>query len=129
MKLVSALIVAVAIASPALKKWAAFQNQKAKSRGGANAEAAKHPKTFNPGTVNEKPPLCGVDLDLAAGDFATIVGSRRRQIHLFSAIAGSFMWIPAASSWTARTSPRCRAQAQPEHRPPVSGSSARHRPT
>ena len=34
MKLVSALIVAVAIASPALKKWAAFQHQKAKSRGG-----------------------------------------------------------------------------------------------
>ena len=26
-------------------------------------------KTFNPGTVNEKPALCGVDLDLAAGDF------------------------------------------------------------
>ena len=35
MKLVSALIVAVAIASPALKRYAAFQKQKAARRGGA----------------------------------------------------------------------------------------------
>lgn len=35
MKLVSALIVAVAIASPALKRYAAFQKQKATRRGGA----------------------------------------------------------------------------------------------
>ena len=35
MKLVSALIVAVAIASPALKRYAAFQKQKAQSRGGS----------------------------------------------------------------------------------------------
>lgn len=34
MKLVSALIVAVAIASPALKRYAAFQKQKARRRGG-----------------------------------------------------------------------------------------------
>ena len=49
-------------------------------------------KTFNPGTVNEKPALCGVDLDLAAGDFATIVGSNGAgKSTLFNAIAGSFM--------------------------------------
>lgn len=35
MKLVSALIVAIAIASPALKRYAAFQKQKAAHRGGA----------------------------------------------------------------------------------------------
>lgn len=35
MKLVSALIVAIAIASPALKKYASFQKQKAQRRGGA----------------------------------------------------------------------------------------------
>ena len=32
-------------------------------------------KTFNPGTVNEKCALNGVNLTLGAGDFATIVGS------------------------------------------------------
>jgi len=49
-------------------------------------------KTFNPGTVNEKPALCGVDLNLAAGDFATIVGSNGAgKSTLFNAIAGSFM--------------------------------------
>ena len=32
-------------------------------------------KTFNPGTVNEKCALNGVNLTLGAGDFVTIVGS------------------------------------------------------
>ena len=32
-------------------------------------------KTFNPGTVNEKQALSGLSLQLAAGDFVTIVGS------------------------------------------------------
>ena len=31
-------------------------------------------KTFNAGTVNEKPALCGVSLHLAKGDFATVIG-------------------------------------------------------
>ena len=49
-------------------------------------------KTFNPGTVNEKPALCGVDLDLAAGDFATIVGSNGAgKSTLFNAITGGFI--------------------------------------
>ena len=48
-------------------------------------------KTFNPGTVNEKVALQGVDLHLAQGDFATIVGSR----------------------WTVRTSPSCRISSAP----------------
>ena len=32
-------------------------------------------KTFNPGTVNEKKALNGIDLALEQGDFVTIVGS------------------------------------------------------
>ena len=32
-------------------------------------------KTFNPGTVNEKKALTGLNLSLKHGDFATIVGS------------------------------------------------------
>ncbi len=32
-------------------------------------------KTFNPGTVNEKKALCGVDLKLEEGDFVTVIGS------------------------------------------------------
>ena len=48
-------------------------------------------KTFNPGTVNEKKALEHVSLTLAAGDFATIVGSNGAgKSTLFNAIAGSF---------------------------------------
>ena len=31
-------------------------------------------KTFNPGTVNEKKALCGVNLTLNDGDFVTVIG-------------------------------------------------------
>lgn len=31
-------------------------------------------KTFNKGTINEKPALCGIDLHLYPGDFVTIIG-------------------------------------------------------
>lgn len=49
-------------------------------------------KTFNPGTVNEKKALTGVNLHLDAGDFATIVGSNGAgKSTLFNAIAGSFV--------------------------------------
>lgn len=48
-------------------------------------------KTFNPGTVNEKTALAGVDLDLADGDFATIVGSNGAgKSTMFNAITGAF---------------------------------------
>lgn len=48
-------------------------------------------KTFNPGTVNEKKALDSVNLDLADGDFATIVGSNGAgKSTLFNAITGSF---------------------------------------
>ena len=48
--------------------------------------------TFNPGTVNEKKALNGVDLSLAPGDFATIVGSNGAgKSTLFTAITGGFI--------------------------------------
>ncbi len=31
-------------------------------------------KTFNPGTINEKKALCGIDLHLDEGDFVTVIG-------------------------------------------------------
>ncbi|MBP3477632.1 MAG: ATP-binding cassette domain-containing protein [Lachnospiraceae bacterium] len=48
-------------------------------------------KTFNPGTVNEKKALDQVNLELADGDFATIVGSNGAgKSTLFNAITGAF---------------------------------------
>ena len=48
-------------------------------------------KTFNPGTVNEKKVLIDLSLDLAPGDFATIIGSNGAgKSTLFNAISGSF---------------------------------------
>ena len=48
-------------------------------------------KTFNPGTVNEKCALDGVNLTLKKGDFATIIGSNGAgKSTLFNAITGSF---------------------------------------
>ena len=49
-------------------------------------------KTFNPGTVNEKKALNGIDLHLNSGDFVTILGSNGAgKSTLFGAIAGSFV--------------------------------------
>ena len=49
-------------------------------------------KVFNPGTVNEKKALSGVNLHLEEGDFATIVGSNGAgKSTLFNAIAGEFI--------------------------------------
>lgn len=49
-------------------------------------------KTFNPGTVNEKKALDGIDLHLSRGDFVTILGSNGAgKSTLFGAIAGSFV--------------------------------------
>lgn len=48
-------------------------------------------KTFNKGTINEKTALQHVSLDLADGDFATIVGSNGAgKSTLFNAITGAF---------------------------------------
>lgn len=48
-------------------------------------------KTFHPGTVNEKTALRKVSLEMADGDFATIVGSNGAgKSTLFNAITGAF---------------------------------------
>ena len=36
-------------------------------------------KTFNPGTINEKVALNGVDLHLNEGDFVTVIGRKVRK--------------------------------------------------
>ena len=38
-------------------------------------------KTFNPGTINEKVALNGVNLNLNPGDFVTIIGGNGAGIH------------------------------------------------
>ena len=49
-------------------------------------------KTFNPGTVNEKTALTGVNLELKSGDFATIIGSNGAgKSTLFNAVCGDFL--------------------------------------
>ena len=48
-------------------------------------------KTFNKGTVNEKPALTGVDLHLAPGDFVTVIGGNGAgKSTLLNSIAGVF---------------------------------------
>lgn len=94
LKLISAVIVALAIAAPAL-------NAKAVSAAAAPTPRREVPamldlknisKTFNPGTVNEKVALENVNLHLDDGDFATIVGSNGAgKSTLFNAIAGEFI--------------------------------------
>ena len=59
LKLFSAIVVAVFLAIPYLKS----------TRKGNNIK-----KTFNPGTINEKVALNGVNLSLEEGDFVTVIG-------------------------------------------------------
>ena len=50
-------------------------------------------KTFNPGTVNAKTALCGLDLTLKDGDFVTVIGGNGAgKSTLLNAIAG--VWKP-----------------------------------
>ena len=92
LKLVSAIIVAVAIAFPYLKKQMNFYRQKRAAKA-QNAMLVMRDvsKTFNPGTVNEKCALKNLNLTLKQGDFATIVGSNGAgKSTLFNAITGAF---------------------------------------
>ena len=46
-------------------------------------------KTFNPGTVNEKKALKGIDLKLEEGDFVTVIGGNGAgKSTMLNAIAG-----------------------------------------
>lgn len=48
-------------------------------------------KTFNPGTVNEKKALCGVDLTLEDGEFVTVIGGNGAgKSTILNALAGVF---------------------------------------
>lgn len=48
--------------------------------------------TFNKGTINEKPALCGVDLTLNEGDFLTVIGGNGAgKSTLLNTIAGVYM--------------------------------------
>ena len=56
-------------------------------------------KTFNPGTVNEKKALNGVDLHLGSGDFVTILGSNGAGKSVWTGrISPVFRIISAANS-------------------------------
>ena len=94
LKLISAVIVALAIAAPALKAKADFAAAAPTPRREVPAmlDLKNISKTFNPGTVNEKVALENVNLHLDDGDFATIVGSNGAgKSTLFNAIAGEFI--------------------------------------
>ena len=48
-------------------------------------------KTFNPGTINEKKALTGIDLTLNEGDFVTVIGGNGAgKSTLFNMIAGVY---------------------------------------
>ena len=50
-------------------------------------------KTFNPGTINEKVALNGVNLNLNPGDFVTIIGGNGAgKSTTLNAIAGVCLW-------------------------------------
>ena len=97
-KLVSAVIVAVAIAAPNMKDYVHLAKIKSNARKlralsgkGDETDASHISKTFNAGTVNEKRALSDLSLRLADGEFATIVGSNGAgKSTLFNAIAGVF---------------------------------------
>ena len=95
LKLISSIIVVLAISIPYLKK----QMPMIKRRMGIKTQKAvcdmlklnNISKTFNPGTVNEKTALSGLTLDVHDGDFITIIGANGAgKSTLFNAIAGSF---------------------------------------
>ena len=98
LKLVSSIIVAVAISLPYLRQKAAFMKTKraamAKKKTGRESvmlQLIDVSKTFNPGTVNEKKALSHLNLELQDGDFATIIGSNGAgKSTMFNAICGTF---------------------------------------
>lgn len=70
MKLLTAIIVVIALAMPLLKEK--ISNAKGGVTGMLDVKDIR--KTFNKGTVNEKKALQGLNLHLNDGDFVTVIG-------------------------------------------------------
>ena len=91
LKLVSAVIVAVALSIPAIKHGhRPFKNKK----GGAQKmlDIKNAVKVFSPGTPNEHKALNNLSIHLDAGEYVTIVGSNGAgKSTLFNAICGNFL--------------------------------------
>ena len=75
-------------------------------------------KTFNPGTINEKVALAGVDLHLNPGDFCTIIGGNG---------AGKSTTLNAVAGVWPVDDRRPRAQAGLLPGPGIPGPHDRHR--
>ena len=95
LKLVSSVIVVLAISGPYLKKqWPQIRRRMTHTKGGRSfmLKISHISKTFNPGTVNEKKAITDLSLELKKGDFATIIGSNGAgKSTLFNAICGDFL--------------------------------------
>ena len=95
LKLVSSVIVILAISGPYLKRqWPQLKRRMTHKKGGFKAmlKLSHISKTFNPGTVNEKVAIQDLSLHLEKGDFATIIGSNGAgKSTMFNAICGDFL--------------------------------------
>ena len=93
LKLLSALVVAVFLAVPYWKSkyFRGAKNPLQKRRLPLMLELKGLYKTFNPGTVNEKRAIDGLDLTLEDGDFVTIIGGNGAgKSTMLNLIAGVF---------------------------------------
>ena len=93
LKLFTALIVALFLAVPYWKGKAAAARRRAASprRIRTMLELKNVSKTFNPGTINAKTALSGLDLRLNDGDFVTVIGGNGAgKSTMLNAIAGVF---------------------------------------
>ena len=71
-------------------------------------------KTFNPGTVNEKRAINGLNLTLEDGDFVTIIGGNGAgKSTTLNLIAGPSLLTREPSGWTGWISPACRSTSGP----------------
>ena len=127
LKLLTAVIVALAIAAPSIRKWAAFQKRKTDRRKGGNGKCLTSdifPRPSIRGRSTRKRALTDLSLHLDKGEFVTVIGSNGAgKSTLFNAIAGSF-YVDAGSIEAGRPGHHLPAgvPAQPAYRPPVPGS-------
>ena len=95
LKLVSSVIVVLAISGPYLKKqWPVIKLLMTDTKGvqGFILKFEHISNSFNPGSVNEILAIKDLSLELEKGDFATIIGSNGAgKSTLFNAICGDFL--------------------------------------